>query len=187
MIDIQSLKVLAEQAVPGPWFIKSTVMTRGTKIHAMLPSRTPLIALSKTDKRNPRYESLQRANAEFIAAANPAAVLELIADLERNQRMLLAACLDMGAIGEALGADMNSDGDELLGMISELKEKYQAARNRKNSITALKAENESLQSACAGALKFVAFAFDQGIEGAELAGRTIEAALSKATQPLNPA
>lgn len=51
----------------------------------------------------------------------PAVVLELIADLERNQRMLLAACMDMGAIGNALGADMNSDGDELLGMVVDLK------------------------------------------------------------------
>ena len=54
-------------------------------------------------------------------AVPPAVVLELIAELERNQRMLLAACMDLGAIGSALNADMNSDGEELLSMVVELK------------------------------------------------------------------
>lgn len=61
------------------------------------------------------------AGIRFQNAATPQAVLALIAELERNQRMLLAACMDMGAIGNALGADMNADGDELLGMVVELK------------------------------------------------------------------
>ncbi|MCS3467107.1 hypothetical protein M2401_000828 [Pseudomonas sp. JUb42] len=56
----------------------------------------------------------------FECAATPDVVLGLIADSERNQRMLLAACMGMGTIGEALGADMNSDGDELLGMVNDL-------------------------------------------------------------------
>jgi hypothetical protein len=47
--------------------------------------------------------------------------IKLIADLERNQRMLLAAACDIGAIGKALKADMNADGDELLGMVIDLK------------------------------------------------------------------
>ena len=41
----------------------------------------------------------------------------------------------------------------------------------------LKAENEALRGAGAGALRFVAFAFDEGVEGAELAGRAIEDAI----------
>lgn len=61
------------------------------------------------------------AELAYDDAANPNVVLGLIADLERNQRMLLAACMEMGAIGNALGADMNADGDELLGMVVELK------------------------------------------------------------------
>lgn len=58
---------------------------------------------------------------DYGMAVPPAVVLELIADLERNQRMLLAACVDMGAIGNALNADMNSDGEELLSLIVDLK------------------------------------------------------------------
>jgi hypothetical protein len=58
---------------------------------------------------------------DYGMAVPPAVVLELIADLERNQRMLLAAACDIGAIGKALKADMNADGDELLGMVIDLK------------------------------------------------------------------
>ena len=54
--------------------------------------------------------------------------LELLADtevlrkdLESHKRMLLAAVCDLGAIGEALKSDMGADGDELLGMVIDLK------------------------------------------------------------------
>jgi len=54
--------------------------------------------------------------------------LELLADteairkdLESHKRMLLAAVCDLGAIGEALKSDMDADGDELLGMVIDLK------------------------------------------------------------------
>ncbi|WP_426160193.1 hypothetical protein [Pseudomonas sp. TSRC2-2] len=66
-------------------------------------------------------EAWHKAEEEYSAATEPAAILTLIADLERNQRMLLAACIGMGAIGEALGADMDSDGDELLSMVVDMK------------------------------------------------------------------
>lgn len=58
--------------------------------------------------------------AKFMVSARQG-VLDLTADLERNQRMLLAACMDMGAIGNALNADMNSDGEALLEMVVDLK------------------------------------------------------------------
>jgi len=54
--------------------------------------------------------------------------LELLADneslrkdLESHKRMLLAAACDIGAIGEALKADMDDDGDALLGTVIDLK------------------------------------------------------------------
>jgi hypothetical protein len=62
-----------------------------------------------------------RALQQFHEEVDPETVLTMIADLERNQRMLLAACIDMGAIGKALKADMNADGDDLLGMVVDLK------------------------------------------------------------------
>lgn len=84
-----------------------------------------------------KYDELKKlAEAECISSElgsfeNPqlcAAILELIAENERNQRMLLAACVDMGAIGEALGADMNSDGEELLSMVVDMKAQNERLR-----------------------------------------------------------
>lgn len=46
---------------------------------------------------------------------------ELRKDLESHKRMLLAAVCDLGAIGEALGAEMDDDGSELEGIATELR------------------------------------------------------------------
>lgn len=41
-------------------------------------------------------------------------------ELESHKRMLLAAACDLGAIGEALGADMDDDGSAIEGLAQEL-------------------------------------------------------------------
>lgn len=61
------------------------------------------------------------AQASFRCMASPEAVLALIKDLESHKRMLLAAAFDLGAIGEAIKADMDDDGDALLGAVIDLK------------------------------------------------------------------
>lgn len=73
------------------------------------------------DYDGPTYvEACSADFAKFMVAAREG-VLSLIKDLESHKRMLLAAACDMGAIGKALKADMNADGDELLGMVIDLK------------------------------------------------------------------
>jgi len=57
----------------------------------------------------------------FQSAATPEVVLALVKEIESHKRMLLAAVCDLGAIGEALKSDMDADGDELLGMVIDLK------------------------------------------------------------------
>ena len=64
--------------------------------------------------------------------------------------------------------------DQLRAELAGLRTGYEAYE-RVNA--ELKAENEALRGAGAGALRFVAFAFDEGVEGAELAGRAIENAI----------
>lgn len=59
--------------------------------------------------------------AAYYAAAHPEAILSMITDFERNQRMFLTACMNMGEIGNALNADMDCDADEMLGMVIDLK------------------------------------------------------------------
>lgn len=76
-------------------------------------------------------EAWHKAEEEYAVASEPAAILTLIADLDRHQRMLTAACVGMGAIGEALGADMDSDGEELLSMVVDL----QAALEKEKALS----------------------------------------------------
>ena len=83
-------------------------------------------------------EAWHKAEEEYSAASEPAAILTLISDLERNQRMLLAACIGMGAIGEALGADMDCDGEELLSMVVDMQgelEEVQAELAKEKAIS----------------------------------------------------
>ena len=93
------------------------------------------VDIAITSERGPNQSEIDAVTA-FVGAATPTAVLALIAENERNQRMVLSACMSMGAIGESLGLDMDSDGDEMLGMVAELK----TERDQ------LKAENELLAS-----------------------------------------
>ncbi|GLO27581.1 MULTISPECIES: hypothetical protein [Pseudomonas] len=41
-------------------------------------------------------------------------------EAERNKRMLLDACVNIGSIGEALGLDMNADADMMIGTARDL-------------------------------------------------------------------
>lgn len=137
MSNHSELKKLAEAATPGDWQVIETdlpcrlgrphierrIFT--AKDHPQLKAPYPVVngsvALGTDETPVHHMVSIRAEDAAFIAAANPDSVLALIAEVERSQRMLLAACVDMGAIGNALKADMNADGDELLGMVIDLK------------------------------------------------------------------
>lgn len=74
---------------------------------------------------------------EYLCAANPAAILALIAENDK-----------IDADRKACWAEFKFQGrmvDELKAENEALTEKYEAARDRKNSITALKIENEQLK------------------------------------------
>ncbi|WP_397448155.1 hypothetical protein [Pseudomonas sp. NA-150] len=125
MTDSSEIKRLAEAAggVSWEWWTSNSVLRLTTeKMGRHGPDGDALSAHGD----NVACPEVYR---DFIAAANPAAVLGMIADLERNQRMLLAACLDMGAIGSALGADMNSDGEELLSLVVDVKAENKRMRS----------------------------------------------------------
>lgn len=66
------------------------------------------------------YSPAEEAWLEFAAQATPAAVLTLIKDLESQKRMLLAACMSLGSVGEALGLDMDADADTMIGTARDL-------------------------------------------------------------------
>gem|GEM_PF-5107772 len=61
-----------------------------------------------------------------------ASTISLAKDLESHKRMLLAAACDIGAIGEALGADMDDDGSAIEGLAQDLRkdaERYRWLRD----------------------------------------------------------
>lgn len=107
MIDINELRRLAQAATPGPWEA-TTVVTSIGACHKVGPFP------GKTTEHPPRhaclyvdYESADNpadreiyANASFIAAANPAAISELLDRLEAAEKERDAArkCADMLAL-----------------------------------------------------------------------------------------
>lgn len=81
MSDYSELKRLAEAATPGPWACGDKPEGRFWHIGAGNQAIGSTYAASK----NSSMASVFEANARFIAAANPAAVLALIAENERLQ------------------------------------------------------------------------------------------------------
>ncbi|EPJ7088548.1 ead/Ea22-like family protein [Citrobacter amalonaticus] len=79
-IDKQALREAAEKATPGPWrYLKST----------------PFMDAEISAKNNTRVVNLLNGdvtadNSEFIAAANPATVLELLDELEAAEKRIEA-------------------------------------------------------------------------------------------------
>ena len=88
MTDIQKLKVLAEAATQGEWTCSDKHDGRFWHIGCGNQAIGSTHAASK--KANPSYAEMFEANAKFIAAANPAAVLALI-----NERSIALWQLDI--------------------------------------------------------------------------------------------
>ena len=94
MIDIEKLRRLAQEATSGVWYV-----VRGNHIYGRKKVTDgeeewhPLIACTDDDEVNVNFE----VNAAFIAAANPAAVSEMLDRLEaaEKERDALRAELDV--------------------------------------------------------------------------------------------
>lgn len=77
-MDIQKLKVLAEAATNGPWIAGEEHESHSFEGYTVGDSEgwVAMLGTANEDGRN----------ADFIAASNPAAVLDLIAEIERLKR-----------------------------------------------------------------------------------------------------
>lgn len=92
-MNIEELKQLAEAATPGPW------------VHDQL-----LADFYEDEVRTSENDSVcadaTEHDARFIAAANPAAVLELIAEVERLRKLGLRAFAELnGVFGDTTAGD----------------------------------------------------------------------------------
>lgn len=121
-IDKAKLKALAEAATQGRWvFDGGTVNDWHDGEYSMewMPNGEDC-----EDGTNANW----KADAKYIAAANPETLLALLAenealrkDAERNNRMLVASCITIGEICEALGIDNYSEPDMIVEAVRELK------------------------------------------------------------------
>lgn len=105
-------------------------------------------------------EAWHKAELEFMDAANSTAVLALMEDNDRLQKLV----------------SWQGEGNTKITVNAGPVMKLMDERDQ------LKAENDTLRKAAAGAIKYVAFAFDQGIEGAEAAGIALENAAARAAR-----
>ncbi|HEJ5892288.1 ead/Ea22-like family protein [Pseudomonas aeruginosa] len=83
MTDTNKLKELAERATPGPWVVDA--QQSGAIFNIESESGDQCVAMSQENPAPTRLEmnEQRRVNAAFIAAANPKAILGLIAEVER--------------------------------------------------------------------------------------------------------
>ncbi|HCK4353401.1 TPA: ead/Ea22-like family protein [Pseudomonas aeruginosa] len=83
MTDTKNLKELAERATPGPWVVDA--QQSGAIFNIESESGDLCIAMSQENPASTRLEmnEQRRVNAEFIAAANPQAILALLDEIDR--------------------------------------------------------------------------------------------------------
>ncbi|HAW5828594.1 TPA: ead/Ea22-like family protein [Escherichia coli] len=93
-IDYQELREKAEKATCGVWSLEygeSRFDGDDALIHREVAGYIPICRIEGAHPESRFYEDFQmeqQANAEFIAAANPATVLALLDELERKQQYI---------------------------------------------------------------------------------------------------
>ncbi|EIK7239577.1 ead/Ea22-like family protein [Escherichia coli] len=93
-IDYQALRAKAEKATCGVWSLEygeSRFDCDDALIHREVVGYLPICRIEGAHPESgfdEDFQMEQQANAEFIAAANPATVLALLDELERNQQYI---------------------------------------------------------------------------------------------------
>ncbi|HIC0973618.1 TPA: ead/Ea22-like family protein [Escherichia coli] len=93
-IDYQALREAAEKATCGEWSLEygdGRFDGDDALIHREVAGYIPICRIEGAHPESRFYEDFQmeqQANAEFIAAANPATVLALLDERERNQQYI---------------------------------------------------------------------------------------------------
>ncbi|EOP2919905.1 ead/Ea22-like family protein, partial [Escherichia coli] len=93
-IDYQELREKAEKATRGEWsleYSENRFDGDDALIHREAAGYIPICRIEGAHPESgfdEDFQMEQQANAEFIAAANPATVLELLDERERNQQYI---------------------------------------------------------------------------------------------------
>lgn len=118
---LMELKELAEKATPGPWSAERWRHKNDWRVNS-----ENLQSLAELRGADTSANTRTGADAAFIAAANPATVLALIAEVERLTKLaahLDAACVQQIRAGEILAGRERTYQDEAeyyLGKLNEL-------------------------------------------------------------------
>ncbi|ELO4359856.1 ead/Ea22-like family protein [Escherichia coli] len=108
-IDYQALRAKAEKATCGEWSLEygeSRFDGDDALIHREVAGYIPICRIEGAHPESgfdEDFQMEQQANAEFIAAANPATVLALLDELEAAEKQILK--LEKLAEAESVGAD----------------------------------------------------------------------------------
>ncbi|EMK5289336.1 ead/Ea22-like family protein [Escherichia coli] len=142
-IDYQALRAKAEKATCGVWSLEygeSRFDCDDALIHREVVGYLPICRIEGAHPESgfdEDFQMEQQANAEFIAAANPATVLALLDELERNQQYIKSR---------------DQENEEIALTVGKLRVELEAARKRiveqGNKVTPVSAElppaNESV-------------------------------------------
>ena len=124
MIDTKELRRLAQAATPGPWYVTGT-LTR--YVEALIDGGLiQEVAACGPTKADGGYGPQQEANARLIAAANPAAISELLDRLEEAEKERGSAMMLVDRLALALNTS-NHERDALRAKIAEMEQQEPVA------------------------------------------------------------
>ena len=123
-IDTNELRRLAQAATPGPWYVTGK-LTR--YVEALIDGGLiQEVAACGPTKADGGYGPQQEANARLIAAANPAAISELLDRLEEAEKERGSAMMLVDRLALALNTS-NHERDALRAKIAEMEQQEPAA------------------------------------------------------------
>ncbi|HAU8129249.1 TPA: ead/Ea22-like family protein [Escherichia coli] len=154
-IDYQALREKAEKATCGVWSLEygeGRFDGDDALIHREVAGYIPICRIEGAHPESRFYEDFQmeqQANAEFIAAANPATVLALLDERERNQQYIKRRDQENEEIALTVGklrVELEAAENNLIDSECHVAELEEALRDKQALLEASEKRNAKLQS-----------------------------------------
>lgn len=154
-INYQALREAAEKATCGEWSLEygeSRFDGDDALIHREVAGYIPICRIEGAHPESgfdEDFQMEQQANAEFIAAANPATVLALLDELERNQQYIKRRDQENEEIALTVGklrVELEAAENNLIDSECHVAELEEALRDKQALLEASEKRNAKLQS-----------------------------------------
>ncbi|HFU7623530.1 TPA: ead/Ea22-like family protein [Escherichia coli] len=154
-IDYQALREKAEKATCGVWSLEygeGRFDGDDALIHREVAGYIPICRIEGAHPESgfdEDFQMEQQANAEFIAAANPATVLTLLDELERNQQYIKRRDQENEEIALTVGklrVELEAAENNLIDSECHVAELEEALRDKQALLEASEKRNAKLQS-----------------------------------------